>query len=269
MIELQDDVTPAPDAPEQSRPNRRRQGAMLVGGLAALGVLGACVVSAQKFTEAEHASPTRYWTPADAPAADLSATAEEQPTAPRHPLAAKLLPMPQQFRPGPDFGAEGNDFFVPGAKAVERLKEQRTGLSGTERKERDKALAQLKLKGIAGRSYRDGYGMVSEIHLMQADPKALGEFAALTGKLLGLAADKGSKPPTVDGFPQAKCWLMSIDPKDQDKDKDLVESLECVAVEGDHLVIFRAYEGKPLRVSDAIKVLKNQLTHLQSPGESA
>ncbi|QES52431.1 hypothetical protein DEJ50_15160 [Streptomyces venezuelae] len=253
------------DAPEQSRPNRRRQGAMLVGGLAALGVLGACVVSAQKFTEAELASPTRYWTPADASAADLSATAEEPPSAPLHPLAAKLLPMPDGHRPGPDFGVEGNDYFVPGAKAVERLKEQRTGLSGAERKERDKALAQLKLKGVAARSYRDGNGMVSEISLMQADPKALGEFAALTGKLLGVVADKGSKPPTVDGFPQAKCWLLSIGPED----KDRVESLECVAVEGDHLVAYRAYEGKPLAVSRAVNIFRNQLTHLKSPGESA
>lgn len=194
-----------------------------------------------------------------------AAGCREARTGPRERPHGQTAPLPHGYAPGPDLAADGNDFFVSGQKAVEDFKEARKGLSTSERKKRDDMLADLKLKGLAGRSYADVRGgMAVELRIMQADPQALGTFTEVSKKLLDLIGDDRDAPK-VDGFPNAKCSLLAVGDEKEEK----IDSLYCVAVEGDVMVNFRAYGPKDgFSKSDAAGFLKNQLTHLKSPGES-
>ncbi|MFG2879955.1 hypothetical protein ACGFYU_33920 [Streptomyces sp. NPDC048337] len=272
MTEPLNETNPAPEVPQPApaaavataeptrRPVHRKKVALAAAGLAAALLVGGGAWGASAIADADRTAPTRYW------------TAEgEDPVSPRTPaavppneLSGKLLPVPSTFRLGPDLDGDGNNFFVSGEAAVESLKEARNGLSSTERKKRDEAFAELKLKGLAGRSYtKSGGEMVLEVRLMQADPKALGQFSEISKKLLDLLGD-ARDAPKVDGYPDAKCSLLAIG----EEKKEKIDSIECVAIQGDVLVSFRAYGPKPFSASDAAAFLKNQLSHLKTPGES-
>ncbi|MFG2294136.1 hypothetical protein [Streptomyces sp. NPDC048603] len=240
----------------------------LSGGAAAVAVLVCTgVVAADAVADADRTSPTRYWTPADSPEAVGSDTPEPPDAVPPHPLAAKLLPFTAAWRPGPDLDGKGNDFFQTGDQAVEQLKEKRKGLSTTRREERDRQLAELKLKGVASRTYTDGQGLgsVVETHVTQADPKALARLAEIVRERLEATGEKGRTAPTVEGWPEAKCAVSSL-PSENDTKIDVVE---CVAVESEHLVYLRAFGGTYWHPARSVPLFKDQLNHLKSPGESA
>ncbi|WP_328926389.1 hypothetical protein OG429_18330 [Streptomyces sp. NBC_00190] len=285
MTEPQNDMTPAQApaqapaeavapaaapaaAPEPAKPARtvgRKKLALIAAGVAAAVLVGGGVWGFSAIAGADRTAPTAYWVAAG----ERVPTAEEAAEVPPNALTGKLLPVPGGFTPGPDLDGDGNNFFVSGEKAVETLKEAREGLSSSERKKRDDMLAGLKLKGLAGRGYTGRHGdLVVEVSIMQADPQALGTFSEITKKLLEFAGD-GREAPKVDGFPDAKCSLLAVgeDEKDNEK-KEKVDSLYCVAVQGDVLVNFRAYGRTPFQTSDAVGFFKNQLSHLKSPGES-
>ncbi|MFC9296660.1 hypothetical protein ACFTWH_16160 [Streptomyces sp. NPDC057011] len=268
---------PAPeqDAPVSARPPRRanrRTLALVAGGLGVVVLAGGGFWAAGRIDAADRTSPTRYWVP-EGPRPTTSAT--PVPTVPPNELTGKLLPVPASYELGPDLEDEGNDFYVSGERAVQALKDARTGLSAAERAERDKAVADLKLKGVAGRSYTLSYaGPITEIELTQADPQALGTFAEVNKKLLDVLVALGEKKneaPAVEGFPQAKCVLLDIveERPGAAKKPETIESLDCVAVEGDVLVTFRSYGPRHrFDVKTAVDLFTKQLKHLKSPGES-
>ncbi|MET9601056.1 hypothetical protein [Streptomyces sp. NPDC006459] len=253
-------------AADAAVPRRRVNGRTLGLVAASVGVVllaGGGLWCAAALDDADRTATTRYWMAEAAPTGSPSPV----PPVPAGGLKDKLLPLPRSYWPGPDIDAEGNDFFVSGERAVQAFKDDHSGLSAGEREERDKALAELKLKGLAGRSYARGNGsgaMVSEIQLMQADPKELAKFAEVAKKILDLTASDG-QAPKVDGFPDAKCALDSV----VEGKKQKVEALDCLAVEGDVLVTYRTYGWSPgFSASDAAGLFKEQLNHLKSPGES-
>ncbi|MEU9108380.1 hypothetical protein AB0D54_29425 [Streptomyces xanthophaeus] len=254
-----------PAASARTPRRRRRTVLALVGGGLGLAVLaGAGLWAAEKLDAADRTAPTQYWAAAGD---DSTALTTPTPTVPPNALVARLLPMPVGYEPGPDLDEEGNDFYVSGERAAESFKGTRTGLSAKERGERDKALADLKLKGLAGRSYLPVTGEpVSEIHLTQADPAALASFSDFAKKLLGMLGED-REAPKIEGFPEARCALYAV-VDEQDKDKGKIDSLECVAVEGDVLVTFRTY-GTTDFVKKSADLFTKQLKHLKSPGESA
>jgi hypothetical protein len=258
---VQPPVPPADPAAPAARPGRgRRTAAFAAAGVVAALLVGGGVWGSAALADADRTAPTRYWTEQGVPAAQP----EKPAPVPRGELAAKLLPVPTNFGPGPDLEENGNDFALSGEHAIEALKLAQKGLSSTERKKRDDALADLKLKGLAGRSYTRGGGqMVLEVRLMQADPQHLGTFSEITKKLFDITGDDRDAPK-IDGFPDAKCALLAIG----EEKKEKVDSLDCVAVQGDVLVSFRAYGPKPFSSADAASFFKNQLSHLKSPGES-
>lgn len=252
---------PAPPA-KPARKVNRKVAALVAGGVAAAVLLGGGVWASAAIADADRDAPTAYWAPIgeslDKPAAPGSV--------PLNDLTGKLLPIPTGFTLGPDLGPYGNNFFVSGEKAAEAFKESRDGLVSADRKKRDEMLAQLKLKGLAGRSYtRYGGAWVAEVEIMQADPKAVGTMSEVTKKLLGLTGDK-REAPKVDGFPDAKCSLLALG--EGEKETDVIDSMVCVAVDGDVAVNFRAYGPKPFSTSEAVAFFKNQMSHLKSPGES-
>ncbi|MDK9499342.1 hypothetical protein QEZ40_004762 [Streptomyces katrae] len=252
-------AAPAVPAP---RADRRRRGPLIAGGVAVVLLAGGGVGASYALAGADRTAPTAYWAAAGR---ELPEAGNPAPVPPND-LSGKLLPMPPEFKLGPDLAGDGNDFFVSGEKAVEGFKEARKGLSSSERKKRDDMLADLRLKGLAGRSYAaTSGGMVVEIRIMQADPKALGAFSEVSKKLLELGGGDRDAPK-VDGYPDAKCALL---PVGEEKDPQ-IDSMYCVAVQGDVLVSLRAYGPKKEGFSklEATGFLKNQLSRLKSPGES-
>ncbi|MCM1971046.1 hypothetical protein [Streptomyces sp. G1] len=259
------DVTPGATSDVAPVPVRRKISrkafTLTATGVAAAVLFAGGVWAASAIAEADREAPTAYWVPFGE-RAKLQATPE---AVPGNALSGKLLPMSDDFRPGPDLGADGSDFVVSGDQAVEAFKETRSGLTSSQRKNRDKVLAEMKLKGLAGRSYiHKNPNWYVEVRIMQADPKALDSFSQVTKKVLEYTGD-GREAPKVDGFPAAKCALEAIGVKDKEK----IDSLDCVAVEGDVMVTFHSYGAKPFSASDAVAFFKNQLIHLKSPGESA
>ncbi|MFI1949773.1 hypothetical protein ACH46F_38740 [Streptomyces virginiae] len=235
-------------------------GVVLVGG-----GLGAAAALAG----ADRTSPTRYWLAEDH---TTSGTQAPVPSVPPNALTGKLLPMPKDYWAGPDIDKEGNYYFISGDRALETFKDTRKGLSSSRRGERDKVLADLKLKGLAGRSYsrKDGVGggVVAEIQLVQADPQQLTKFGEFAGKLIELSGSDG-EAPKVDGHPQAKCSVNSVVVEEDKNKKEKLQSLDCLAVEGDLMVSFRMYGSEGFVVKDAASLFKQQLDHIKSPGESA
>ncbi|MFI5866869.1 hypothetical protein [Streptomyces sp. NPDC051546] len=269
MTEPQNDAVPVPDVQpavpaepvRTARVVNRKAIARVAGTVAVASLLGGGVWASAAIADADRDAPTAYWVPLGEPAAK----AVEPGAVPPNALSGKLLPIPDGFRPGPDMGADGNDFVLSGEKAIESFQESRTGLSSTERKKRDEMLASLKLKGLAGRTYaKEMTGWIAEVRIMQADPKAVGSFSEVTKKLLELGGDK-RQAPKVDGFPDAKCSLLAIG---DEEGKEKIDSIDCTAVEGDIAVTFRAYGPKPFSTTDAVAFFKNQMSHLKSPGES-
>ncbi|MEV6684860.1 hypothetical protein AB0N28_05910 [Streptomyces sp. NPDC051130] len=254
------DVAPAPAA---RRMGRRKTVSLVAGGLAVAVLAGGGFWASGRMDEADRIAPTRYWLPYP----HASDSTPPVPTVPSNELTAKLLPA-AQYELGPDVDtSEGNNFYVSGDRALQTLKDSWTGLSAEQRTERDKVLAGLKLKGMAGRSYhRRGGDSAFEVQLTQADPKAVAVFAETSKKFLKLFSDD-REAPKVDGFPDAACGL-SRQGHAKDRDDEKVDAIECVAVEGDVLVTFRMYGSGRLPVADAVEVLKKQLNHLKSSGEA-
>lgn len=252
---------PAPVGPSP-RPARRKKVLLSAAAVAAALLVGGGVWAVSALVGADRTAPTAYWVEAGGKLPE----AEHPAPVPGNDLTSRLLPAPSGFEPGPDIPGEGKDFYVSGEQAVESFKEARKGLSGSERKKRDDMLADLKLKGLAGRSYAST-GMVVEIRLVQADPKAVGAFADVSRKMLAVMGDDRDAP-TVDGYPDAKCTRMSVG--DEKKKENMIDSFYCVAVQGDVMVNFRAYgpQTAGLSKTEATSLLRNQLSRLKSPGES-
>ncbi|MFE5492051.1 hypothetical protein ACFQ7Z_19185 [Streptomyces virginiae] len=249
------------------RKGNRRTLALVSAAVGVVVLAGGGVAAAAALADAERTAPTRYWVPEDH---TTGGTPAPVPSVPPNELTGKLMPLPANYWPGPDLDAEGNHYFLASDKALEAFKGARTGLSSSERAERDKALADLKLKGLAGRSYARGEGngaAVAEVRLTQADPQQLAKFAEFTKKFIELTAG-GGEAPQVEGYPQAKCGL--DDSLKGGKDgKEKIVAVDCVAAEGDVLVTFRMYGSKGFAAKDAASLFKQQLDHLKSPGESA
>ncbi|MFG2986724.1 hypothetical protein ACGFYQ_36700 [Streptomyces sp. NPDC048258] len=267
--------------PAPLRRTRRTTVAVLAGVLSVAVLAGGGFWASAAMDRADRTAPTLYWAAEDAP--EPSGSEPPVPTVPPNDLVAKLLPYTTVLSPGPDIDVEGHDFYVPAERALQSLKDSETGLSDERRAERDKTLAELKLKGLAARSYLAGSHAAPagvEIRLTQADPQALASLSALTGKLLELLQSlrdgDAREAPKVEGFDNAKCVLSTVraprrEDKEDKEDKVLstVENIECVAVQGDVLVDFKVYTGaRQFSATDAVNLFKEQLNRLKSPGES-
>ncbi|MET9885154.1 hypothetical protein ABZZ20_18870 [Streptomyces sp. NPDC006430] len=265
-------AAPEPAAPETApatapRARSRRTAALIAGGVGIAVLAGGALWGAGRIADADRSAPTRYWAAAKADPRP-SGTPDPMPTVPPNELTGKLLPLPIGFEPGPDIDGDGNNFYVSGEQALQALKEARSGLSGDKRAERDKALVDLKLKGMAGRSYHQvREHQVMEIHLTQADPQTLAKFSEFSKRLLELTGDDRDAPK-IEGFPDAKCALETLG-KEKTDAKDKIDAMDCVALQGDVLVAFRMYGPKPFSANAGADVFKRQLNHLKSPGESA
>ncbi|MFJ8888026.1 hypothetical protein ACIRJR_32120 [Streptomyces sp. NPDC102402] len=258
----------APEAPgtraPAAGPGRARR--ILLTALPFVLVLGA-VGGAAAYTKvtvdgADRTVETTVWKvsgrkPAKDPAGDVSRGRSGTE------MSKLLLPVPKGYRLGPDDGEYGNDDEVDGERSVAAMKESNRGLAGKERREYDKRIDELRLKGLAVRSYvsqENDLEVHAEIVRMK-DKEAVRNFYTFQTQLFdafGLFRDG----PKVKGHTRnATCYLQ---PRDSDSD---IEDMVCAAYDGELGITYRATGAKPVDKAAVAELLKDQLDHIASPGE--
>ncbi|MCP3821062.1 hypothetical protein NLX86_24090 [Streptomyces sp. A3M-1-3] len=240
---------------EPRRINRRLL--VAVSGVLALGVVaGGGVWALDTLGDADRTATTVVW--AEPPQGKDGAAESRKPAG----LGASLLPVAYQYKLGPDIGAHGNDTVLSRKQAVAIFKEGSRGLPSAQRNKRSKAIDKLRLQGLALRSYvsLDG-GLIVETKLAQIENAKNGRKLAAFQSELADALGIFRKGPAIQGFKNAKCFLM---PK---VSKAKLDAMFCSAYEGDVLVSMTAYGVKPLDTAAAAELLRRQLDHLNSPGE--
>jgi hypothetical protein len=172
-------------------------------------------------------------------------------------LSRKLLPVPVGYTLGPDVAEFGNDGEFTAAQAAVLMKTLGEGLSGAVRRELDKEIDKLGVKGIAARSYMtDAADVTAEIYLVRmANRESVHNW--FTSRSDRPGARKG---PAVEGHREATCFLA---PKDSKID---LEGMECVAYDGELTVNLVAHGSEPFDAVAVADLMRKQLDHIASPG---
>ncbi len=249
--------------------NARRRSTLTLA-LASLLVLGAAGggLAYTKVTvdAADRSAPTKVWkvppkTPSvDDPVPDVSDGRQDNP------LSRELLPMPADYRLGPDIDGFGNDAYLSGKEAEALLRQGADGLPSDQRDQHRKFVKELEVEGMAMRSYtRYSDDLVVEIKLSQMNDKSAVEDLNTLQSGLAEAFDVFREGPEIDGYENAKCFLM---PETDDAE---LGKMFCTAHEGDVLVSLDAtgaegYDGTPFPKKEAAKLLKKQLDRLTEGG---
>lgn len=212
--------------------------------LAALMLLGAtgggALYTKNTVEQADRTAPTTVWKkpkkgPSEnGPVAGLAQGRRDNA------LSRKLLPVPADYRLGPDIDGFGNDAYVSGEEA------QKLAGSGD-------------VTGMAMRSYtRYANDLIVKIELIRMKhPEDVADLSAFEAEL----ADSFSvfrEGPEIDGHREARCFLTS----EGEAEATEVEEMFCTAYEGDVLVSLDATGAAPLEKSDAAALLKKQLERL-------
>ncbi|WP_455360624.1 hypothetical protein [Streptomyces sp. SYSU K21746] len=253
-----DAVSPAAGPPERAWWARRG----VVVGISTLiclaVVAGGGFWGLDRLGDADRTAPTVVW---GDPAVDAEGDAVDDKPVPPTGVAAMLLPVPVGYELGPDLGQYGNDSVLTARQAVAVLKEGSRGLPSAQRRKHHKAVDKLRVRGLAMRSYQSTTSdMVVETQIAQMNGKGARERADFVKKFadfLGVFR----KGPKIKGHAGAKCFLL---PKDSESKTD---AMFCSAAQGDALISFYAYGVKPFDTKEAADLLKQQLDHLDSPGE--
>ncbi|MEU9359375.1 hypothetical protein AB0D35_14895 [Streptomyces sp. NPDC048301] len=177
-------------------------------------------------------------------------------------LSKLLLPVPEGYRLGSDDGEYGNDGEVDGERAASAMKAS-SGLAGKERREYEKRIDKLRLQGLAVRSYVSDDNDL-EVHatvVRMKDEKAVRDLHTLRTGLFDLVGIFRDGPKIKGHTRQAACYLQ---PKDGDSD---VEQMLCSAYDGGLSISYRAVGIKPVDKAAVAELLKDQLEHIESPGE--
>ncbi|AVZ73851.1 hypothetical protein SLUN_18385 [Streptomyces lunaelactis] len=258
-LEIPESPESAPEILATPKEPRRIDRRLVVGVsvvLALAVVAGGGFWALDRLGDADRTAPTVVWAEPAGGAADDGKAAQPKG------LAASLLPVPYGYELGPDIDVYGNDTVLSKRQAVAVFKEGSRGLPSAQRNQRNKAVDKLKLQGVAMRSYRsfDG-GFAIEVQLAQIENagkgRELAQFQSAFADALGIFR----KGPAIQGYKNAKCFLM---PKDS---KAKLDAMFCSAYQGDVLMNATAYGVKPLDTIGAAAILSKQLDHLKSPGE--
>lgn len=175
---------------------------------------------------------------------------------------------------GPDIGEFGYDAQLGGARATALAKESLSGLPRSQRKELEKRIDKQHISGIAMRSYVSTEEL-SSVYTDQASVMAV-QLAQMgsTAAVRNLARSQQSlfdalgvfdKGPGIEGHKDAACYLPPADEKDG---KNGLESMYCVAAQGNVLVTLTATSAKPLQKTGIAMFLREQLDRIEEPGEA-
>jgi hypothetical protein len=184
-------------------------------------------------------------------------------------LGKLLLPVPDDYVPGPDVAEYGNDVELSGKQATALMKDAYRGLSKKERRSAEKSIDRLYIQGIGMRTYSAyGYsgdgeeGLSIEIRIVQMKNKKAASSATEFYTAFAKATGLFRKGPKIAGHPKAGCFLP---PKDTGVHLD---SMYCQATEGDLLITLNATGTTPFAKDTAADLLKKQLDRVQDPGEA-
>ncbi|NJQ00066.1 hypothetical protein [Streptomyces zingiberis] len=248
-----------------------------VSGLLALAALaGGGLAARQQLAGADRSAPTEVWAEPSAArdgedGEDLADGDGGLPVGPDtsragQELAALLLPVPEDHQPGPDLDEFGHSAVLGRERAVRLLT---TGGSAAQRRQWKRTVAELRVTGLAMRSYasRD-LSTVTEIRIVRtADATAtarVGGFYALAGELMGGTAESRLRPgPELDGAPEASCVVA----RDEDPDGDELGSTLCVARQGPFLLSGVVSGPGQYTREMSLDLLTEQLERLASAGE--
>ncbi|MCT4356952.1 hypothetical protein M5362_27920 [Streptomyces sp. Je 1-79] len=256
---------------EPRKPGRGRM--LLTVVLPAVLVLGAVgggvTYTAVTVDSADRSAETIVWeqterTAADEDPATLSATRGKAST----PLSKLLLPVPEGYTLGPDIEGYGNDGELGDREALALMKQEGKGLSGKKRREYEKRVEKLGIKGIAVRSFAadDGETVVSIRLSQMKDKKRIRDMFELSKDLFELF--EFPKGPKIGGHKNSACFMV---PEDKDLDKEekarQLEQMHCTAYDSEVEVTVTVSGAKPFDRSAVAKLVQKQLDHIKSPGE--
>ncbi|WP_202917860.1 hypothetical protein [Streptomyces taklimakanensis] len=239
---------------------------VLLTALAVVLVLGAAggglAYTKATVDAADRSAPTTIWrqpekNPSeDDPAPDLSRGRTDGE------LRKKLLPVPENFRLGPDIAEFGNDVELSGGHAQALMEMDGDDLPSRERRAYLKRVAELRIQGVVMRTYTSADNdLLVRIQIARMENEKglrdLSRFRSGMADALSVFRDG----PRIKGHENARCFLT---PEDEESD---LESMYCTAYRENLLVSFHADGLKPFRKNDAAELLKDQLDHLESPGE--
>ncbi|MGW6564256.1 hypothetical protein [Streptomyces sp. NPDC054975] len=266
-------VTEPVAEPSAEPPKPRRARRLLTVALPSVLVLGALgggvTYTAVTVDSADRSAETITWEAPDMTAeqddpAELSVTRGKAST----PLSKLLLPVPEGYVLGPDVESYGNDDELGEQEARALLKQEGKGLSGKKRREYEKDVDKLGLKGIAVRSFAAENGStVVYINITQMkDKKEIRSAFELSKKLFELL--EFPKGPKIAGHKNAVCFML---PQDEDLKKDekakQLEEMTCTAYDDEVSVTVAVAGAKPFSQAKVAELVKKQLDHIKSPGE--
>jgi hypothetical protein len=251
-----------PEAPRKPR----RVFPYVLSGVLVLGVAGGATYTGVTVTNADRLAPTVFWEEPPAAGKDPAAGATRQGRS-STPLSKLLLPAPEGYRLGPDVGRYGNDSEVTGDDATALMKESGKGLSGKKRRDFDRRIEKLGIKGIAVRSYvSDDSSLLFNVQVQHMkDQRAGRELVAIQRDLASFL--RLGKGPKIEDHKNAFCHML---PKAKGKSKDADSALDgmvCSAYEGEYFVSVDAAGSGSMDRSEIAELLKKQLDHIKSPGE--
>jgi hypothetical protein len=180
-------------------------------------------------------------------------------------LAGSLVPYGTEgWERGPDLGEFGADVSLSGVQASALQKESFRDLPRSQRRQMEKRLDKLRVKGMAMRSYvgARGRAVTVSIVLSQMESRAaVRDMATSVGAFLK-AVDLFRKGPAIKGHDNAECFLP---PKDAETDLD---SMFCSAYVGEVLVTATADAVKPFDTKGVAMLLRTQLDRIAEPGKA-
>lgn len=255
------EASAAPEPPAPKRPRVVATVLPLVLVLVAVG--GAGAYTAQAVNGADRTVETAVWDDsAPEPGPDPAAKADRGRADTE--LSRLLLPVPEGYRLGPDLAGLSNDGEASGEAALAALKEEGgRGLSDKQYRQLDALLVKLKVRGVAHRSYAaDSGDLVLSVRVTQAEDVRMIRTLHEEKSALLETFDVLDKGPKIDGHKNVTCYRLPDDREDP------VDSIACFAYKGGTSVTFQVDGPEPLRTATVTGLVKKQLDHITSPGES-
>ncbi|MFF2526635.1 hypothetical protein [Streptomyces liangshanensis] len=253
---------PVPDpgfAPAPRRRVRRLVSVALPAVLVLVAVAGGITYTGRTVDSADRTVPTILWSHKDGDDAsenkDPAVRAGEGRTDTA--LGRELLPVPIGWGLGPDIGEFGNDGAFTAKQATVLMKTIGEGLSGAMRRDFEKEVDKLGVKGIGTRSYATDEGdITAEIYLVRMSNRAF-VHNWYRKQIDRPGARKG---PAVEGHKNATCFLA---PENDEID---IEGMECLAYDDDLMINVVAHGSEPFDADAVTDLVRKQLDHIASPG---
>ncbi|WP_353943824.1 hypothetical protein ABII15_20810 [Streptomyces sp. HUAS MG91] len=248
------DQSPQPEEASQPR-RRRRWPAVTVACAVVLAVAGGAGFTVLKVNDADRTVRTKVWGSPEQDKQRAAGSADED-------LMKRLLPMPDDYGPGPDIDEFGNEKVITGKEATARFKKSADNLPSRQRDARHRSIDKLKLKGLAVRSYSaESSDLVIETQLAEIQNRQAGRnIKAFQSEFLR-ALGVFTKGPKIKGHRNADCFRA---PRDKETKLDL---LICSAYQDDLLVSVTAYGPTSIDSGAVADLLAQQLDHISSRGE--